>query len=58
MSYALEGVFFGGMEGEKERALEPGQATRKEPGQATRKPAISEALETCFGSILPYKALL
>lgn len=50
MSYALEGVFFGGMGGEKERALEP--------GQATRRPAISEALETCFGSILPCKAVL
>lgn len=49
MSYALEGVFFGEMGGEKERALEP--------GQAPRTPAISEGLEA-FGSILPYKALL
>lgn len=50
MSYALEGVFFGGRGGEKEQVLQP--------GQAPRRPAISEALETCSGSTLPYKALL
>lgn len=47
MSYALEEVFFWG---EREQALQP--------GQAPRRPAISEALKTCSGSTSPYKALL